>query len=513
VSVAVTPIDDTVVENSETVTVRVIAGSGYIVGTPSSATVSIVSDDVAPDMVVAALSAPRAAAAGGSIDVTDTTRNQGLGSAPASQTSFHLSKNAILDAADPLLGSRAAAALEPGAATTSQTSLVLPAALDAGTYYLFAKADAPGTIAESNEYNNTRISTVAIGPDLGVTGVSAPGLAAAGASVIVSDTTSNQGLGTAPASSTRFFLSSNVSLEAGDAALQARSVPSLPPGATSTGSTTITIPAGTPTGTYYLFAQADAGGHVAEANENNNTRSVLIRIGPDLTVASLTAPTRAAAGGTINITDTTRNVGAGPAPGSSTTFFLSANFVLDATDIRLGPSRQVPPLAANEMSTGTTAVTLPEVPPGAWMIVAKADEANAVGETQETNNTRFAMVQVGPDLSFLIVTAPYSGVAGGAITVSATARNTGGGAAAASIVRFYLSSNVTLDAADLQLDAVRDVPALSPDATHAGTTSVALPAGTAGGRYLLIVADAGQAVAESNELNNVAARFIQISGG
>ena len=63
-TVPVVPVDDTVVENNETVIVTITSGSGYILGSPASGTVSIVSDDVAPDMLVADLQTPRSAADG-----------------------------------------------------------------------------------------------------------------------------------------------------------------------------------------------------------------------------------------------------------------------------------------------------------------------------------------------------------------------------------------------------------------------------------------------------------------
>ncbi len=46
-SIVITPINDTEVENSETVILTLSSGSGYSVGSPSSATVNITSDDVA----------------------------------------------------------------------------------------------------------------------------------------------------------------------------------------------------------------------------------------------------------------------------------------------------------------------------------------------------------------------------------------------------------------------------------------------------------------------------------
>lgn len=512
-TVPIDPIDDVLVEGNETVTVNLASGSGYAIGTPAFATVTIVSDDVLPDLVVTALTSSQVGGPGGTIQVTDTTRNQGTGAAGPSQTSFYLSRNALFETTDALLGSRSVGDLPTGSASSGGMSLVLPTPLESGTYYLFAKADGPGAIIETNEFNNLRITTIAIGPDLTVTALTAPALAGAGGSIVVSDTTTNQGGGLAPASATRFYLSANVFFDASDTPLEARNVPGLAVGASSIGSTTVTIPAGTAAGSYYLFAQADAGAAVTEANELNNTRSTLLRVGADLTVSALSAPARGAAGSTIGVTDTTRNVGGGSATPSSTAFYLSTNLTLDASDIRLQPARPVPGLAVNELSTATTQVMLPDVAAGTWYLIANADEGNAVPEAIETNNVRFTTLQIGPDLAFVGITMPSSGVSGASITVSDTVRNIGAADAPATEVRFYLSTNAVLDAGDIPLNAVRSVLALAAGASSTGSTSVPLPTGMSGSFYLIIVADGGQAVAESSELNNTAPRLIQISPG
>ena len=76
--------------------------------------------------------------------------------------------------------------------------------------------------------------------------------------------------------------------------LGSRLVPALAAGASSTGTTSVLIPAGTTPGTYYIIAKADALGAIAEINEANNTAYKTIIIGPDLVVSSLTV---SAAGG------------------------------------------------------------------------------------------------------------------------------------------------------------------------------------------------------------------------
>ena len=103
----------------------------------------------------------------------------------------------------------------------------------------------------------------------------------------MTDTTKNQGAGLAPPSATSFYLSVNTAFDTSDVFLGSRSVPELLQNATSVVSTSLTIPAGTTAGNYYLIARADGDTLVPETNESNNTRVVLVAVGPDLVVSAL----------------------------------------------------------------------------------------------------------------------------------------------------------------------------------------------------------------------------------
>ena len=346
------------------------------------------------DLVVSALSAPAAAAAGASMTISDTTSNL-AGTAAASRTWFYLSTNPSLDASDAVLGSRAVPALANGAANSSSVSLAVPTTA-AGLYYVIAKADGNQAIAEASESNNVRSSAaVRVGPDLRAVTVTGPTRAAAGGSVVVGDTTRNEGAGAAAASSTTYYLSPNVTLDAADVAIGGRSVPGLIAAASNTGSASVVIPAGTTPGSYFLFAKADGGNAVGESIETNNgSNGVILRVGPDLDVSSLTAPSQATAGATISVTDITRNQGASSAPASTTRFYLSANTTVDAADTLLG-SRSVAALNVDQTNSMTTALTIPSGrAPGSYFIIAVADGGNVVTESLETNNTRTRPVQV-----------------------------------------------------------------------------------------------------------------------
>jgi subtilase family serine protease len=84
---------------------------------------------------------------------------------------------------------------------------------------------------------------------------------------------------------TQYYLSTDTTKSSGDKLLTGtRSVPALGPGASSTGTLTVTVPTTTTLGTYYLLACADdsLGGAVAESNETNNciTSGTVVEIAP-----------------------------------------------------------------------------------------------------------------------------------------------------------------------------------------------------------------------------------------
>ena len=87
--------------------------------------------------------------------------------------------------------------------------------------------------------------------------LSGPSTATAGATISVTDTTANQGTGGAGATGTAYYLSRDMQWDSSDVTLGERSVPALTAGASNTGTVTLTIPAGTVTGSYYIVAYAD----------------------------------------------------------------------------------------------------------------------------------------------------------------------------------------------------------------------------------------------------------------
>ena len=500
----VVPIDDVISEGDETVVLSLQADEEYSIGAPGGSMVTIKSDDAPPDLIVSMLTPPAVGGAGAPLTITEATKNQGTGVAGDSATGFYLSANGLLDASDVLMGARAVPQLAGGATDSAAAVMTVPSGTATGLYYVIAKADANGAVLETQEGNNFRTAQVRIGPDLVVSALVAPASAAAGATISVTDTTANNGGGAAGTSLTRYYLSSNFTVDSSDIVLGTRAVPALAASASSPGAVSLTVPTGTPGGVYYVIARADAGGDVLETFESNNDRqSGQVAVGADLYVPAITVPATAGAGGTIVITDTTTNKGAGATGASQTSFYLSANLVLDAADGLLG-SRAVPALAAGASSSASTTVTiLAATATGTWFVMVKADAGGVIAEGNEANNVGASMaIRVGPDLTVSALTAPAAAAPGSTITVSDTTTNSGSGTAGSSVTKFYLSANLALEASDTLVGS-RAVPALSGGVPSTASTAVAIPAAIAGGTYYVIAsADADNAVTETSEGNN-----------
>lgn len=275
-SVNVNPILDGLVE-VETVTATVVSTANYSTAAPSSATVTI-SDG--PNLLVSAVNAPASAGSGQTITVGATTANKGNGPAGAGRTRLYWSTNAVIDAADVAIGGLNVPGLGAGSASTGSLSYTIPAATARGTYYIIARADVLGAVAETNETDNDKAKKIVVAPDLKVASLTAPASAPKGSAINVTDVTQNQPASSAaPASKTSIYLSVDDKWDAADTLLSSRAVPGLAAGATSSFTHAFSLPAGV-TGARYLIGRADSALAVVEYNEDNNNKAKAITITP-----------------------------------------------------------------------------------------------------------------------------------------------------------------------------------------------------------------------------------------
>jgi len=349
------------------------------------------------DLVVSALTGPATAGAGFAITLNETTGNIGVAPAGGTSTRYYLSSDTAIGAGDVLLGGRSLAGLAPSGSSAGTTNVTIPAGTVNGSYFIVARADDINQALESNEGNNTRALAIRIGPDLRVSSLTASTYATAGGTISISDTTANLSASSpAGASTTRFYLSTNTTLDAADIPLGFRAVPALASGASSAGATLVTIPAGTATGTYNILAEADDAHVLAEKNEANNLSSRILRVGPDLVTAVRSIAGTPRAGTTISVQDLTSDPSTVAAPQSTTGYYLSTDNRLDVTDVRIG-SRAVPALASGGSSLASGQAVIPAgTVPGAYFILAVADYPKVIVESNEGNNANAFPITVVP---------------------------------------------------------------------------------------------------------------------
>ena len=122
---------------------------------------------------------------------------------------------------------------------------------------------------------------------------------------------------------------------------------------------------------------------------------------PDLVVTSLTGPTNASGGATINASTTVLNQGAvGAGPFRVEFYFSPATDVSPGSAIDTTAGCSIASLAPGASSTCSASVTVPaSLTSGAWYLAVLADSNNQVVELDETNNWRISdsgPVAVGP---------------------------------------------------------------------------------------------------------------------
>ena len=275
VDIPVVPKTDTVREMTDTITLSLAVGNGYSVGGGSTATVTITDG---PELVISALTAPLNANPDQAIDITVAIKNAGSQTTIPTTTHIWLSMDKSVDQGDTLLTTVAVGALKVSASFSATVGVTIPAVTPLSKQFIIAEADGPAIQPEANEGNNRRVEAITIGSDYTVSVLSMPVNIPAGSVFTLNDTTSNTGVSTNVATTTRFYLSKDSAVSATDIRLADRTVPSLASNGLSIASTEATIPAETTAGRWYVLAIADALNEITEISEANNRRVFAITV-------------------------------------------------------------------------------------------------------------------------------------------------------------------------------------------------------------------------------------------
>nr|WP_309246834.1 CARDB domain-containing protein [Ramlibacter montanisoli] len=520
---------------------------GEVGGEGNNVAATAITVTLAPyaDLAVSDVTAPaRLIADPARITVGWTVRNTGTGAGLASSWTDRLvlSKNAVAgDNDDIVIGNFVRdTGLAQGASYSRSETVFAPASYAPDSYRVFVIADAGRQVFENgSEANNAAAAPAPLDlmpipfADLVLTDLVVPATAQSGQSLAVSWAVRNDGIARTDRTSwsDTVIVSRNPDgsdvvaiagfdhigvLAAGDRYERSGSVRL--PDALS-GPVYVTVR----TGGVFEFIHDDA-------LNSASAGPVLVSQSPapDLVVTSISAPTAANEGESIDITWSVRNDGVARAAGSWTDTVSLRKPGLDPADpatpkpIVLGSFTTTSGLDAGLSYTRTERFKLPARTEGGWQVVVSTDGGNTLfeGSPEIANNTLLddevllLSLNPRPDLQVQTLTAPERVTAGSTAAVAFTVVNRGPVATATPrwVDHVYLSLDDKLGSDDILLEAVENGAALAKDAAYASTTrSIVIPERFRGPGFFIAMADAGGAVEEypaANERNNIAVKAV-----
>ena len=446
-----------------------------------------------PDLAVGSPSVSDSSpTSGATFSLSAAVRNDGDGAAAATTLHYYRSTDATITTADTSVGTDAVGGL--AAAATSSESIDLTAPATAGTYYYGACVDA--VAGESDPTNNCSSSvqvTVSeppaqTNPDLTVGSPSVnDNTPTTEGAFTLSATLRNGGGAAAAAATLRYYQSTDATITTSDTSVGTDAVGGLAAGATGSESIDLTAPA--TAGTYYYGACVDA---VAGESDRTNNCSTSVQVtvsepptGPDLIiygVVSITTTDGTYPGGPIPLTAAMQNTGDESSAATTLRYYQSTDATISSSDTQVGTDA-VGGLAAGASSSESIDLTAPATP-GTYYYGACVDAV--AGESDTTNNCSGSVeivvsASAPQPPSDLTVGSPSvndnTPTTEGAFTLSATVRNAGGGAASATTLRYYQSTDATISSSDTEVgtDAVGGLAAEASSSESIDLTAPSTP--------------------------------------
>jgi large repetitive protein len=474
-------------------------------------TITLPIDLTAPNLQLTGIDAPDVIGSNRTINVTLTGINNGTATIDAGSwyDGLYLSRDRFLSNDDLQLSSAAkylTVPLKVGDSYSQTIATTIPDIIAPGAYYLIGYADLNNNRRESIETDNSIFKQIQIGlkSDLVVSAVSAPPLIVNGGQISIDWTVLNQGTADALTSWTdSIYLSDNNLLDGSDLLLATKaSLNTLTVDNRYTSSQTITLPTQA-IGNKYIIVRTNSTGSQSESNGNNNYSFVPISIQAlDLSISQLTAPTLAQLGDKVTVTwKVTNNSSLDAVNGWNDGIYISKDNVLDSSDTLLTTVSK-PNLIGGSNYTATADITIPDLPPGNYYLIAKTDKDSQQLETDETNNTVFAPIQLKyppyTDLVVDTINTPATATSGEAVALTWRVSNQGQLATNSTswTDRVYISTKNTFDNTAISLGTIDHTGKLNSGENYLQTSTFNLPNGISGSYYTFVTTDINNQVGE-----------------
>lgn len=229
---------------------------------------------------------------------------------------------------------------------------------------------------------------------------------------------------------------------------------------------------------------------------------------PDLIIIDESVnPANIVAGSQVTAICTVKNIGNINSGSSILKYYLSQNNTYDVGDQDMGTDNIINLSKDGSVSAGEV-ITIPiGTTAGKWYILFLADATNSIDEDNEVNNIASQEINISkpaPDLIIYSKSATPNPVEKGSVlSVNCTIKNQGQGDANASVIKYYLSLNSSLDGSDLEL-ASDNILSLTAGNTSSSGENLIIPTSfPTGNAYIIIEADATKLISEADETNNI----------
>jgi len=486
-----------------------------------------------PDLLPTITSFPDSTDAGEIIGIGYNVKNQGLSTAkPNWNDRFYFSKDSIFNLSKVVaLGTAIKTSiLKVDSSYNATVYFTLPASIARGNYFYFVFSDADKKVYEHlNDSNNiTRTKKIFIDGyppvDLKVNCPTFADTVYSGNNYQLTYSVENIGEAkTAVGAWTDgIYLSSDSILGAGDVFLTSISVSkALGKDSTYYVNKTITIPNGLE-GNFYLFVKSDYTKKIGDIDTNNNKKAVCKATGgskkirfnltppPDLQITSWTVPSTAVSGQPIKIKWKVENKGSGSTRSGAwkDQFYLSTDYVVDASDYQLGEHTYSGNLAVNGTYTDSQNYSIPINFSGNYIVILRTDGANVEYEhTKEGNNlvSSSTTIKKAPPADLIVssITSPDSVLSGYSIEVTWKVKNIGSNPANGHMRdNVYLSTDNKQDGGDLLLKSEAYSISLAPNAQKTTNKSLLVSGVPLGDYYVLVTTDVLNNINELSDTNN-----------
>ena len=414
---------------------------------------------------------------------------------PATTLTYYLSSDFTLnaggagfaiDSGDTRLGIVSVPALFPEEEALQSISLAAPST--AGTYYYIACVPTDGLEQDPDDNCDFIDVTVSSGGDgdefdVSVTAFSVSSASVSeSASITLSATVGNASSATVSSPATTsvyYFRSPNSTISIFDNVVATDSVGALAAAETSNETVSISVPS--IAGTYYYGACTFSNGDSNEGNDCSAGSQVVVgaSVAPttfDLSVTAFSVSKSSIVAGeaiTLNATVTNASSATASSPVATLKYYRSTDATITSTDTEVGTADSISALAASATES-ETATDSPSVA-GTYYYGACVV---GTGDSDTTNNcsagTQVDVAARDFDLSVTAFSVSKSSiVAGEAITLNATVGNDSSAmhSSPAATLKYYRSSDATIDATDTEVGTSDSISALAAAATESETTT------------------------------------------